>query len=104
MEKPLCKLKSGDIIVSYLKKHGYVGIGRVVEKAVPVLEFMYNDKPLKEQKLIIPNIYEHSGTVNSEYSMKVVWLKTVGSQQAKWRPKSGLYIARKRANHAIFMK
>ena len=88
---PLRTLEIDDIVIAYLKKYGYVGIGTVVEKAVPVSEFRYGNKSLKECRLNKPDIFENSDNAQTEYLVKINWIKTVGKQDAKWKSKSKLF-------------
>ncbi|MES2848245.1 MAG: GIY-YIG nuclease family protein [Bacteroidota bacterium] len=88
---PIRTLEMGDIVVAYLKNHGYVGIGRVIEKAIKPTEFKVNGVPLTKLDLKMPNIFENCDNENSEYLTKIDWIKTFDSKQAKWKPKSGLF-------------
>lgn len=88
---PIRTLEPGDIVVAFLKGRGYVGIGRVVEKAVKAIEFKVNKKFLKEYDLKAPEIFENSDNEKSDYCIKVDWIKTVDSKNAKWKSKSGLF-------------
>ncbi len=88
---PIRALEIGDIVVAYLKGKGYVGIGRVSEKAVRVNDFRFEGKSLKEQNLIVSNIFENSENERSEFLVKIEWIKTVESNQAKWKSNSGLF-------------
>jgi hypothetical protein len=88
---PIRTLEIGDIVVAYLKSHGYVGIGRVTEKACKVNDFKIDGKSLKQLTLKEPNIFENFDNDKSEYLVKVDWIKTVDSNHAKWKSKSGLF-------------
>jgi len=88
---PIRTLEPGDIVVAYLKKHGYVGIGRVVEKAVKVNDFKVKGVELRKLKLRVPNIFDNYDNEKSEYPVKIDWIRTVDSNQAKWKRKAGLY-------------
>jgi uncharacterized protein len=88
---PIRTLEPGDIVVAYLKNHGYVGIGRVIEKAVRVNDFKINGKSLKSYKLKVPNIYDNCDNDKSEFPVRIEWIKTVESKQAKWKTKAGLF-------------
>lgn len=88
---PIRTLESGDIVVAYLKNHGYVGIGRVIEKAIKVNDFKINGKSLKTFQLLTPEIFENCDSEKSEYTVKVQWIKSVNSKHAKWKSKSGLF-------------
>ena len=82
---PIRTLEPGDIIVAYLKNHGYVGIGRVVEKAVKVNDFRINGKSLHDSDLKVPNIFDNCDNDKSEYLVKIEWIKklTVNKQNGK---------------------
>lgn len=88
---PIRTLEQGDIVVAFLKRKGYVGIGRVVEKAVRVVDFKIGGKSLREFDLKMSNIFKNSDNENSEYPVKIEWIKTVESKQAKWKSKSELF-------------
>jgi hypothetical protein len=88
---PIRTLEPGDIVVAYLKKHGYVGIGRVEEKAVKVIDFKIDGKPLKKFILKQPNIFDNCDNNKSEYLTNIKWIKTFDSKHAKWKSKSGLF-------------
>jgi len=88
---PLKTLETGDIVAAYLKGHGYVGIGRVVEKAVRVNDFRYNGSSLHDVTLKQPNIFENSDNEKSEYLVKIEWIVAVKKECAKWKSKNGLF-------------
>lgn len=88
---PLKTLEQGDIVAAYLKNHGYVGIGRVIEKAVRVSDFEIDGKLLKEFSLKAPNIFQNCDNEKSEYLVKIEWIKSVESKDAKWKSNSGLF-------------
>jgi len=88
-------LQAGDVVVAYLKKHGYVGVGVVEKPATRVRDFRWRGKSLPKFELKQPNIYEHSDDVDkSEYLVTVVWKKKVDVESAKWRHKCGLFTTR----------
>lgn len=88
---PLRSLEAGDIVVAYLKRHGYVGIGRVRERAVPVGDYRKDGKSLRQFELKQPNIFENCDNINTEYVVKVDWIKAVNGKDAKWKPQAGLF-------------
>ena len=88
---PIRTLEPGDIVVAYLKNHGYVGIGRVVKKAVKVNDFKIKGKSLMQMKLKNSNIFENCDNDKSEFLVKIDWIKAVDSNHAKWKNKSGLF-------------
>ena len=88
-------LQPGDVVVAYLNKHGYVGIGIVEHPPVRVKDFRYRGKELKKLKLRQPNIYDNSEDADkSEYLVKIGWKKTLPSDKAKWKAKVGLFTTR----------
>lgn len=88
---PLRALEVGDIVVAYLKSHGYVGIGKVTNRAVRVNDFQLGSKPLRDLPLKQSNIFDNSDNDNSEFLLKVDWIKAVDKQNAKWQKKSKLF-------------
>lgn len=88
---PIKTLNKGDIVIPYLKRHGYVGIGRVVNKAVPVNDFKFENKSLEEYKLEISNIFKNSDNDNSEYLVKIDWIYSVEKSEAKWKKNAKLF-------------
>lgn len=88
---PIRTLEKGDVVVAYLKSYGYVGIGRVGAKAVRVNDFKYKNKTLNLFDLRVANIYDNCNNESSEYLVKVNWIKSFDRNNAKWKPKSGLF-------------
>ncbi len=74
---PLTKLEPDDIVVAYLKKHGYVGIGKVKEKAIPVKNFKIEGKSLKVSILNDPHISENCDNDKTAGLVKVEWITAV---------------------------
>lgn len=88
---PLKNLNTGDIVIAYLKRHGYVGVGKVTNTALPVNDFKIENKTLHEFKLKQPNIFDNSDNDKSEYLIKVDWIKKRLKTEAVWQKKSGLF-------------
>ena len=88
---PIRTLEIGDIVAAYLKRYGYVGIGRVTKKAVRANSFKINGKLLSRYNLKMPNIYTNADNENSEFMVKVDWIKSVDRKDAKWKSKSKLF-------------
>ena len=88
---PIQTLEIWDIVVAYLKNHGYVGIGRVIEKAIKVNEYRIAGQSLKSLPLKEIRIFENSDNEKSEYLVKVEWIRSVESNGAKWQKKSKLF-------------
>jgi hypothetical protein len=84
--------QKGDVFIAYLKGHGYVGVGRIIERAKPIRELIIDNYLLLDLDLKCPNMGDNSDDPDkSEYVGLVEWIKVVSRESAKWRPKSGLY-------------
>jgi hypothetical protein len=88
---PLRTLEKGDVVVAYLKRHGFVGVGKVLEKAVQINSFKFNNKTLHQIPLDCKGMFVNSDNENSEYVLKVEWVVAVDAKEAKWASKSGLF-------------
>jgi hypothetical protein len=89
---PLRKLEPGDIVVAYLKGHGFVGIGIVKEKAVTVDKFLHKGQTLTNIKLSQPGMFKRLGDDDMvEYLVRVKWIKAFDREQAKWKKNGGLF-------------
>ncbi len=85
-------LSLGDVVVAYLKRHGYVGVGSVAESAMRIEDFRYQGRSLRTLELSAPNPWQNSEDIeNSEYLVRVNWRTTLNRENAKWQTKSGLY-------------
>ena len=91
---PLKTLNIGDIVIAYQIGKGYVGVGRVIEKAKRVNDFLVNGETLKNYPLKQPNIFENCDNEKSEYLVKVNWIKVFNDNQAKWSTRSNLFRSR----------
>lgn len=92
-KKQAQQLHTGDIAVAYLSKHGYVGIGRVIDEAVRARDFLIGNKPLAKVKLNARNICHDSDDRDKcEYVIKIKWLVAKKREDAIW--KNGLFTAR----------
>ncbi|MCK5320375.1 GIY-YIG nuclease family protein [Candidatus Parcubacteria bacterium] len=90
------QLNSGDMIAAYLSKHnntgGYVGVGKVIEKAKRVNDFQFKGKYLENVKLENNKIFENSDNEKSEYLVKIEWIKSFTAKQGKWRNNPRLFV------------
>lgn len=84
-------LSPGDTVVAYLKGYGYVGVGEVKYRAVNAYNFRYNHKSLHDLSLVEPRILTNYNNENSEYLVKVKWLKSFPREEAKWARNKGLF-------------
>ena len=82
----------GDVFVAYLKKHGFVGVGMIIEKGKPIKDIRINNQPLLDLQLIAPKMGTRaSDPIKSEYVCLVDWIKKVSRENAKWQSRSNLY-------------
>jgi hypothetical protein len=88
----LSRLEVGDIIAAYLKRKGYIGIGRVTAKSVPVRDFRYNGHRLQRHGLKGPDLFHDADDAERcEHLVGVKWIKTVPSEEARFRKRAGLF-------------
>ncbi len=88
----ILELVEGDVVVAYLKGSGYVGVGKVVNRAVPYLDFRYEGRPLHDCNLSAPHMAENChDPAKSEYVLRVDWSATVPKSEAKWKKNAGLF-------------
>ncbi len=82
----------GDVFAAYLKRHGFVGIGRIQTTAKMIRDVVIDDKPLLSLPLSCQNMGDSSESRSvSEYICLVEWLKVVPRNRARWRKKANLY-------------
>lgn len=81
-----------DIFVAYLKTHGFVGVGRIKEKAKMIRDIKIDNKNLLSLNLKGKNMADNCDSVDkSEYVALVDWIKIVKREKAIWQAYSGLY-------------
>ena len=84
--------QKGDVVAAYLKNCGFVGIGRVTERAKPIREVTINDKPLLSHSLRCGRMVDNAESNDlCEYVVKVEWVAAVEREHAKWAPKAGIF-------------
>jgi uncharacterized protein len=82
----------GDVVVAYMKRRGFVGVGQLTSRAEPVRKVLIGGKPLLGHDLRSRHMADNSDSdVNCEYVATVQWLKTVDRKEAKWKANSGIY-------------
>lgn len=93
----ICKFLPNDIVCAYVSPFGYVGIARVLEKAVPPNQFLYKGEPLSKFPLRQPWVLELKGNVrDGEFLLKVEWISTrekndrIGGGIEFWRSRAML--------------
>lgn len=85
-------ISPGDVLVAYLKRHGYVGVAKVTQPARPYQEVRVKGKLLGEFGPLSAGMAGYSDDLdNCEYPIIVDWVASVPRAKAKWKPKSGLY-------------
>lgn len=85
----LNNLSAGNRIFVNIPKTGYVGVGEVVEKVVPVTEFTVDvdgaEMNILDAPLEAPDMDDQAGDEeNQEYLVRVNWLATRDREQAIW--------------------
>lgn len=86
------QLNTGDVVVAYLKGHGYVGVGRVTAPAVPVRDFIVQGKPITALRLRCDGLTDKcEDDEMSEYPVAVKWSVAKERSHAIWRNNSGLF-------------
>jgi len=85
-------ISPGDLLIAYLKGHGYVGVGKVTHPARPYLDVRIKGKLLGEFGSNCAGMAGMQDDLdNCEYPILVDWVRTVPRNEAKWMPKSGLF-------------
>jgi hypothetical protein len=89
--KAMLGFQPGDIVVAYLKRAGFVGIGRVLASAKPVREVQIKGRPLlAHKKLRCAGMAEDVESDDlCEYVARVKWIRKRSRAEALW--KAGLY-------------
>lgn len=87
--KTLNKLYTGARIFCMIPKSGYVGIGEVIEEALPIKDVTFtvdNEKiKMRDLNLRATNMFHDEENLDKcEYIVKVKWLKTIPKQEAYW--------------------
>jgi hypothetical protein len=84
--------REGDIFTAYLKGKGFVGIGRISARALPIRDVKINNRPLIDHDLVCKKMGDniHSNE-KCEYVALVDWISAVDAENAKWKAKSNLY-------------
>lgn len=87
----ICNFQEGDVVAAYLNRHGYVGIGSIMQRARPLREIMIKNKFLID--LVHPGMRANvESDEKCEYVALVTWHAAVDGENAKW--KSGLFSTR----------
>ena len=88
----IVEFKEGDVIAAYLKKYGFVGIGKIIQRAIPIKNIKIHGKFLLNHSLDCKAMDDNVDSDEMcEYTALVKWERSVEAKDAKWKPKSGLY-------------
>ena len=86
------RLEVGSIVAAYFSGNGYVGIARVLAKAIPARDFRYQERPLRPRMLMGPELlHDAQDDDKCEYLVAVKWIKHVSQEDARFRSKAGLF-------------
>jgi hypothetical protein len=84
--------REGDIVAAYLKGKGFVGIGKITARAVPIRDAKIENKPLIEHDLLCRRMSDNiDSDEKCEYVALVEWVSAAGAETAKWKANAGLY-------------
>lgn len=76
----------GDIVVAYLKRRGFVGVGKITSPAAMIKDVEIKGKPILALPLKCRNMNDHcDDPERAEYVALVDWIKCVPRDKAKWR-------------------
>jgi uncharacterized protein len=82
----------GDVLIAYLKGHGFVGVGKVTHPPRPFNEVRVKGKLLDEFGPSSAGMSMHSDDMEMcEYPILLDWVRAVPREEAKWKSRSGLY-------------
>ncbi|MFA6166091.1 MAG: GIY-YIG nuclease family protein [Gemmatimonadaceae bacterium] len=82
----------GDVVVAYLKNHGFVGIGRITARAQPIRHVTIGGRPLLKLPLKCTSMADNAESDElCEYVALVTWAKAVTRAGSKWKARAGLY-------------
>lgn len=84
---PIRSLNIGDVVVAFVSKFGYVGVGKIIKEAVSVREFRINGKPLSTLNLRRKEIIENP----EEYTVQVEWIVSLDKVNAIWKKNHKLF-------------
>jgi hypothetical protein len=88
-------LRVGDVVVAYLSRKGYVGVGVVTKPAVTAKDFRVNGKRLDELDLVCKRMMDNADDPNkAEHPVCVEWKASCDASEAKWARNKGLFTAR----------
>jgi hypothetical protein len=85
----------GDIVVAYMKRRGFVGIGKIMQEAMMIRDVKIDGKSLLDLPLKCKEMGWNRVSIDrSEYVALVRWLRTVPRDKAKWKKYGNLFTSR----------
>jgi len=83
----------GDVFAAYIPGPiGYVGIGRITHKAIPIRDVQIDGTPLLSLPLKSTGLKKNvNDDDNCEYIALVEWITVVDRCEAKWKSNSGIF-------------
>ncbi|HMO61231.1 MAG TPA: hypothetical protein PKC39_01255 [Ferruginibacter sp.] len=95
--KSLKKLRPGDIVCAYISREGFVGIGTIIDPAVPIGDFLYDGNNLAGLMHINMDpddgLFANEGEPEfQEYAVRIRWIKTYPRNEAKSLQGLGFHI------------
>jgi hypothetical protein len=88
---PLETFQVGDLFCAYRSRSGYVGIGRILSKAVPYRRFRIRGRLLSQFDVAGDYGHDSHNPDQCEWICGVSWIKSVPASKAKWESNSGLF-------------
>lgn len=86
------RFNPGDIFVAYLKRKGFVGIGRIITRAEMIADVRINGKPLLKLPFHCKDMGDNSSSSDRlEYVCLVHWIKAFPKDKAKQQASPKLY-------------
>lgn len=88
----MLRFEEGDVVAAYLKGHGFVGLGKLSGRAMPIRGFSINGKPLLNHRLHCQRMSDNiESDDRCEYVAPIKWLRTTDRARAKWKARAGIY-------------
>jgi hypothetical protein len=88
----ICAFRTGDIIAAYLKKSGFVGIGRITQSAIPIRNVKIGNVPLIAHPLDCKGMSDNIDSDElCEHVALVHWYRAAEPSDAHWIAKSGIF-------------
>lgn len=83
--------RPGDVFFAFQSRSGYVGVGIILEAAVPYRDYKHRGRSLSDYNIELDLGHDQHNFKKCEWLCKVRWVRTVSPELAKWLPNAGLY-------------